>query len=1158
MNFTEQQQKAIDYRESTSAAVSASAGSGKTAVLVEHIARLISDESSPVPADRIAAVTFTEKASAELKSRLEKRMERLIAENPHSDFYRDQLVRLSFAQISTISSFCFSIVKDNIRLLPLDEGIRVIDEVKSGELSQKAARLMMKRFYTELSPGEQSEFYRLLGGERQLVELAVQMYKFFSNIPDPHRWIGEQLKIYADRELFEEKYVKPYKEQVLRELNITEKMLEETVNEIRACIISETPIKKAKGETELSAEAQTSNLALKGLPYFENLKNIAERSENAFKSGSLDSALREASAEQGRSPALGGNAVLSKFVEVKESFKESIDEFKASVLTLTDWDRERIACLETLQRIYYLERIYEEEYSGLKRREALADFSDLEKYALEAVRKGGGKGRYEYIIVDEFQDSNDIQYEIFKELSRDESNLYFVGDEKQCIYAFRNANPEIFTSLCKSPRYNNIKLTKNFRSGEDVINTVNLLFSSENKPISFSENPWEDMSCGRGIDFCGKNKSELVKVCAESNTSDKELMYVAYRIRHMVKSGFTVHKGDTEHPCGYGDFAVLVRRNETAVRLRKIMEEYGIPAVSVGEKEFTNLLEVEQVTAILSAVIRPNDNMSVAKSLMSPAYGFTAEDMARVRLAEGTDSAEPKKTPLYTNLTKMDKAGGEDPLHRKIRRFLTDMKLLRKEAGSSSTSALIRKIYNVTAIDSIMSVGLRGKERLANLRLLVRYGRDYPRPADFLSALKNIKSSREIALPQAQVKEREESSVKLMSIHASKGLQFPVVFVAETNISPNTRDRFLKMVYSFKEGVGISVSDNEKLYKYRTLSHRLLEKGYLDRVMGEELRLLYVAMTRAEEKLIVTASAEIRKKEKKSRSGEVTYTEEEAPPIKDSYYRFISKRLEKVPAMMDLSQWKEDIVLSPERDSEKDSEQNSEKELLKPDFRLIKEKLKFRYPYKELSDIPAKFTATALGVKAEESGDENSSGRAFYLGLPVFIKKNKPLTPKERGDLYHKVMENLDFSAENAEKELSRLEKSGVISEKERTEIKAGEIQGFLDSSLCKRAVKAEEINREFPVFTTVNAANTENPQNEDLSFIQGIADMFFVENGEIVLADYKTNRNTTAKKLTEEYKGQLSIYRKALEEMTGLKVRECWLYSFSLGQCIMVDTDPL
>lgn len=1151
MNFTEQQQKAVDYSENISAAVSASAGSGKTAVLVEHIAKIISDEKNPVPADRIAAVTFTEKAAAELKSRLERRMEQLILDNPCNDFYRDQLVRLSFAQISTISSFCLSLVKDNIRLLPLDEGISVIDDVKSGELSDKAEKLMLKRFYKELSSDEQGEFYRLLGGEKQLAYLAKQLYKFFSNIPDPTTWINDQLDIYGSSQLFEDKYVKPYRENTAKALNMTESMLDETIDEIRAYIISDKPIKKAKGESELSLEAQTSNLALKGVPYFENLKGIVTGSKAAFQNNDLDLALEEASKEQGRSPSFGGNENLSRCVEVKEKTKASIEEFKTSVMVLINWDKDRVACFETLKKIYYLERIYEEEFSQLKRSNGFVDFSDLEKYALAAVRKGAGKGRFDYIIVDEFQDSNDIQYEIFRELSKDEKNLYFVGDEKQCIYAFRNANPEIFTSRCKDSKYNNIKLTKNFRSSADVINTVNLLFSADNKPRSFSENPWEDMSCGRGIHICDKNKSELVKVYAEGNTSDRELMYVAARIQKMVQMGFTVHSGDKERPCSYGDFAVLTRRNETAVKLRKIMEDYNIPAVSVGEKEFTNLVEVEQVLAVLSAVIRPNDNISVAKALMSPAYGFTAEDMARVRLAEGTDIENPKNSPLYTNLSKMDKAGVEtvekDSLHQKIHRFITDMKLLRKEASGSTTSALIRKIYSVTALDQIMSVGLKGKERLANLRLLVRYGKDYPRPADFIAAMKNIKSSSEIALPQAQVKEQEEKSVKLMSIHASKGLQFPVVFVAETNISPNTRDRFLKMIYNFKEGVGISVTDNKQLYKYKTLSHNYLEKGYLDRVLGEELRLLYVAMTRAEEKLIVTTSAQIKEKEKKSKNGTTEYIEEEAPPTADSYYGFIYKRLEEAPAMMNLVEVEEDreIVINNEAAQNVDM----------PDFELIRKKLEYEYPYKKLTDTPAKFTATALGVKADEGENENTTTGAFYLGLPVFIKKGKPLTPKERGDLYHKVMENLDFTAKNAAGELNRLVREGVITEKERGEIKAEEIQGFLESSLCQRAVGAEEVNREFPVFTTVNAANTENPENEDLSFIQGIADMFFTENGEIVLADYKTNRNTTPQKLTEEYKGQLSIYKKALEEMTGLRVKECWLYSFSLGQCVRVDT---
>lgn len=1140
MNFTKEQQQAVDYRENRSAAVSASAGSGKTAVLVEHIARLISDEKNPVPADKITAITFTEKAAAELKSRLKKRMEQLTEENPDNDFYREQAVRLSYAQISTISSFCFSLIKDNIRLLPLKDGIRVIDEAKSDELSSKAAKLMLKRFYTEFDSSEQGEYYRLIGGERELAAAAKSMYEFFSNLPDPTGWINEQTDIYGSPKLFEQRYIIPCKKAVSLSMDTTLEMLEKAVNEINAYIIREAPFKKPKGG-ELSLEEQTSNTALKAAPYFEKLKAIVQKSLKAFQKDDLESALTEISQDQGRSPSIGGNENLAVFVEVKDKAKENIESIKGNLAVLVNPEQDRAASLETLKKLYALERLYEEEYSGLKRKENAADFSDLERYALEAVKKGAGKGKFKYIIVDEFQDSNDIQFEIFKELSDGEKNLYFVGDEKQCIYAFRNANPKIFTALCKNPAYNNIRLTRNFRSSEDVINTVNQLFSSEDKPESFSENPWEDMSCGRGIAACEKNVSELVKIISDGKEKDKELMYIAERIREMVDKGFTVHGKEGERPCGYGDFAVLTRRNNTVIRLRKIMEDRGIPAVSVGEKDFTNLIEVEQALAILSAVVRPNDNISVAKALMCPAYGFSAEDTARVRLGEGAEIEKPKKTTLYYNLSQMDKAGGNDPLHKKISRFLSDMKLLRKEASGSNTSQLIRKIYGVTSLDQIMSVGFRGKERLANLRLLVRYGKDYPRPADFLTAMKGIKKNG-IALPQAQLKEQEEKSVKLMTIHSSKGLQFPVVFLAETNASPNTRDKASKYIYDAVKGAGISVSDNEKLYRYNTVSHRLLESDLTDKVLGEELRLLYVAMTRAEEKLIITASAAV----KKDGNGKAA----EAAPAGDSYYEFISARLEKCPAIKLIELDGSGCGAGAAVNAGGASVQNTQP----IDYDLIRERVNYKYPYQRLTETPAKYSATALGVKAEESGDENTAGRAFYLGLPLFIKKDKPLTPKERGDLYHKVMESIDLTAQNAAEELDRLVGNGTVTEKERREIKAEEIQGFLDSSLCDRANKAEEVCREFPVFTTVNAADTENPSPEDLSFIQGIADMYFAENGEIVLVDYKTNRNTTAQRLTEEYKGQLNIYKKALEEMTGMKVKECWIYSFSLSRCIRLD----
>ena len=857
MDFTKEQQQAVDHKGDLSAAVSASAGSGKTAVLVEHIAKLITDEGNKIGADEIAAVTFTEKAAAELKSRLEKRIEELLEQDPENGYYREQAARLSFAQISTISSFCLSLVKDSMRLLPLDEGITVLDESEADILLKKAEDLMLKRFYTKFSSEEQKEIFRRLGGERSVVQAVRDMHRFFSNLPDPDDWKKEQKKVFGDPRLFKQNYADPYKKLTSDHIEEVIAKIDNALPVICAYMIQDTPFKEPKGE-KLSEEEYASNFALKAEPYFNSLKDILQGSLSAFQKDDTASFNKIISEKQKIFPSIKGVEELKKFELLKDEVKAEIKSFKDAPGILERYDSDRAECLEIFNILCRLEGIFDEEYSRLKREENKADFSDLEKYALIAVKQGAGKGRYKYIIVDEFQDSNDIQYEIFKELSDDEKNLYFVGDEKQCIYAFRNANPQIFTDLCHSQKYANIKLKKNFRSSENVINTVNMLFSADNKPQSFSENPWEDMVCGTGIAACDENTSELVTIISDDKKSTDELIYITGRIQKMVKDGFMVHDGEDIRPCRYGDFAVLARENRTVAELRKIMDDHNIPAVSVGERDFTNLIEVEQVLAVLSAVLRPADDLSAAKALMSPAYGFSAEDMARVRLCEGAEGTEdPKRVSLQSNLTKMNERGWTDPLHKKISRFIADMKLLRKEARVSNTSQLIRKLYSVTALDQIMSTGLKGKERMANLRMLVRYGRSYPRPADFLAAMKMIKKNG-ISLTQAQLREQEERSVKLMTIHASKGLQFPVVFLADTNESPNIKDKSKNYIYDAKAGTGIRVFDNEKFYSYQTVSHLLLEKQYIDKILGESLRLLYVGMTRAQEKLIVTASVTLK------------------------------------------------------------------------------------------------------------------------------------------------------------------------------------------------------------------------------------------------------------------------------------------------------------
>ncbi|MCH5200400.1 MAG: UvrD-helicase domain-containing protein [Oscillospiraceae bacterium] len=1112
MGFTPEQDKAINYRE-RSAVVSASAGSGKTMVLVEHIAKLISDESSPVSADRLAVVTFTEKAAAELRQRLDSRVSRLLEEKP-SEFLQEQLVKLSSARISTISSFCLSLIRDNIRLLPLslEEGFSVGDETQTKLLAAKAVKKMFRRLYSEFSEEEKAETARRLGGEEEIAPAVEQLHEFLSNIADGESWLEEQLRVFGDPALYEERYVRKAREAAIAVLGDREE-LRAYAGELMALAAEQS--KSADKMTEFFGR------------YFDKIDMIV----SALEKGDNEALLTALETEVGKAPPLTASEYHLKLRDIKDTLKARIEECAKFTQVLPCVERDAEDCGRSLELLWRLERIYSEEYSSLKAAKGIVDFADLERYALQAARLGGGRGMFDYIIVDEFQDSNDIQYELFRLLSRNEENLYFVGDVKQCIYSFRSANPDIFASLLHNEKYEKIILNENFRSSDNVIETANLMLSGK-MPRSFSGDGWEDMTAGRKIPASAENKSELVILNYRKEERDisREALYTALRIKEMVEEGFTVHARSGERACHYGDFAVLLRTGSKLSHYRKAFEDAGIPYIAVGEKSFTDLMEIEIAMSILGAVLRPSDDIAVTTALMSPVYGFSAEDMAKLRLADA-------KRPLYRNLSDMLKEGG---LPEGAERFLADMKLLRKAAANTVSHELLQEIYSVTMLPELMSVGTKGNERRENLRLLLHYARSTPRPADFAAQMRTIKRSR-FEMPQAQVREQEERSVRIMTIHASKGLQFPVVFIGHCNRMPKKTDFSLPFIFDRKTGAGVMVCDYNKPVRSVTASHLLLQDRLEDRINGEELRLLYVAMTRAEEKLIVTAECEVKeKKGEVDENGDIS-------SWKGSYFDFILNRLEQAPSAMSVTRIHSHKPLETENaETEKGSKRL-------PDLSELGRWINSEYRYQSAVNTPAKFTATALGVAAGEAGDEATLGGALYMGLPLFMKKNRPLTPKERGDVYHKVMENLDFAAASAEEELSRMQADGTVTEDERRAVDAAELQSFLDGDICRRARGSAHVEREFRIFTTVNKTGLPDPDNDDLSFVQGVADMFFEEDGKIVLVDYKTNRNTTPEKLTEEYKGQLEIYKKALSEMTGLEVGECVLFSFSLKKSIKV-----
>ena len=1135
MPITEEQQLAYQYMGEKPAVISAAAGSGKTFVLAERVQYLLSRPEANVRADRLAVVTFTNKAAEELKTRLTDRLERE-AEQSGSAYLAQQVGRFSDARISTISSFCLQLLRENITQTPWDSGFEMLDEADAALLRKKA----LKSLFDEIFADEEgrAEFLSRFRSEKELEEIITDFYEFAASLADFDGWVKVQRESFTE-ENYRRIYVKP--------------LLKRTAEIFDQC---------SDQMSRLTELAPSNDYGVKLGEYLNDyadaLKEMGEAAEKDPKRVVDIKKKIPARIPSSKDPydKACSEEIKAQRDRIKKYCEKAFGYMEAAAVT----EGEPEECGEQLELIIRLYKRYKGIYANLKQEKNCADFSDVEQGLLELLRSNPQtaekiRGQLAYIIVDEFQDSNDVQYEIFRLLSRDEKNLYFVGDVKQCIYGFRSANPYILAGLLDNPGWQPLLMNMNFRSSDDVIKSVNLTFGDLQSQSFNGGLPWENMTAGRGIAECEENKTELVLVDADGLAHDKsqaerEAEYVAARISRMVREGFSVHDRAEIRPARYGDFAILLRSDSAKGPLyRKALAELGIPCVNKGERNYTDLSEVQMVVNLLKTLVNPFDDSALAAVLMSPLYRFDGEDMAKLKLmGQGcffaaanrlAGSADDDLPPVgsYDDRSHEGELPDDRELAAKAKTFISDYRLLRKASGDCTTEKLLRRLYTMTDLLSVMSVGYRGEERADNLRLLLHYGAKYDSIQDFILFMENARRN-SLEMKTAVQNEEEERSVKIITIHGSKGLQYPVVFLADTNRRPNMRDVTSPVICDSKAGVGLMVTDMSKPVRFTTACHITAAEALAEKQRGEELRLLYVAMTRAVDKLIITASDKVKDEP----------LEPLAAAEPGSYFEFLLQRLEEKPDLCLFSR-----IAADESLAAFGAKADADKEIT-VDEAKIKENLAFSYPYKLQTKAPAKVAATQLGVERSVMEDETDEN-AFYLSLPLFMKKGRKITGKEKGDIYHKVMENLDFADKNARAQLDRMAQDGTLTADERGAVKTEDIQQFLQSPLCRRITAAEEVEREFPIFTLVNPAEIDNPDDGDLSFLQGIADLYFVENGAIVLVDYKTNSNVTADYLRQTYKGQLSIYKKALEEMTGLLVKECVLYSFSLGEEITVET---
>ncbi|MBQ3842041.1 MAG: UvrD-helicase domain-containing protein [Ruminiclostridium sp.] len=1112
IKWTPEQERAITFRDGA-AIVSAAAGSGKTAVLVERVKRLILDDKDPVNADEMVISTFTQKAAAEMKARLDKAIDEELAKAPDNTRLIEQRLRLEDASISTISSFCLGLLRRNSAVTELPPDFSVLDESEAKLIFSQSLTAIMEDFCENGDPHERELLYDWYFGEddRHIEEAVTYLYTFSRNVPDADRYFNEQLALYRDPDgkngsTALEKYIKAY---IIKPAETLSALCGEL--------------------TELSAGTPAETFAQEWNALSGMLSGIDGAESCA--------AVYEATLKNAETPALPRKTKSfdnSVHKELNAQMKELWGDILRSAGLVARRKDNMSQCSPVLAALVSLVKKLDAEYSARKREKCRVDFSDIELMTLKLLRGEDGepsaaakeiaKG-IKIIIVDEFQDSNEIQYEIFRLLSDNKRNLYFVGDIKQSIYRFRGADPLVFARLTKDPEFTVINLNRNFRSCGEVVDAVNGIFTGTMTEELGDVNYDETCALVQGASYEAdeRHKTELVTFTARLTEDSRkdEAAYIADRIKSMVESGYTVGRGENARPCGYGDFAVLMRSYSSNIALYKAaFTKAGIPFEAKEDGGYTDFAEIKHALALLRVIDDPYRDSDLAAVLMSEPYMFSADEMAGIKLAGGS-----KRKNLWPGLVEYAKENS------RAAAVVNEIRGYREFSEENSAEKLIRKICDESMLIPAAEAAPDGEKRSANLRMLIYYARTFSGGEsaslyDFIKYTEQLDRGK-IKLPQAKGDSAGSSLVRLMTVHGSKGLEFPVCFVANLSsrppVSPN--GGLLCDPYC---GIGMKINDSGKMLTIDTLTYDLAAAESTRLEMSEEMRLLYVAATRAKEKLIFT----------------VPVTAKTQPKM---HYGWI---IESAAVRDGLIEVRNYSGYKPAQTAVKYDDDAKE-----PEIKPFTE-----YHHILASEVPAKVTATQIGVKSVDDFSEQSDHIDRFLRTPSFLIESgsAKLTGKKRGDAYHKVMELLDFGAAAADVPalLDAMRDSGKLSELERASVAEEDIAAFLESPLCRRAAASGDVNREFPIFCEYEPEPGEwgitDWSGEEKPFIQGIADMFFVEDGEIVLVDYKTNRHITAEQLADEYRGQLEIYARALSEATGMRVKEKLLYSFELGEVIV------
>lgn len=1181
VNWTTDQRHAIECRKG-SVLVSAAAGSGKTAVLVERVIRRLTDKDNPCSAEDLLIVTFTRAATAQMREKIGAAILKRLSEDPTDRHLRCQYMLLPFAKICTIDSFCNDLVRENFHALGISPDYSLLDNETAVIMKNDVCEAMLERAYEEDLDGRFSELSDMMSSgssDEDFAKLIIKMYDISTAYPFPDLWLDSLIGEYSQPDINKSRWGGIIKKYVCDMLDY--------------CVSSSRDMMTAMESDPIVADAYGAAVQSDINMYAELREKINsdwDEALEAFKTVKYMSL--------GRVPKGYESETKNVVTTARKKLKDLLKKVPGIMCVSSEEHADDMRLLrDPVTKLIELVKQFGREYSAEKDKMNSADFSDILHRALNLLAVSDGSGgyiktdlarelssHYVEILVDEYQDINEAQDMIFRAISADENNLFTVGDVKQSIYRFRQAMPEIFlrrrstTHSFESGKYPlGITLGSNFRSRVGVTSCVNYIFrqlmSTEAGELEYDDS--EALNAAAKYPERDTPDCELHVVTDKGNRADTleaQARYVAKYIERTVREGkMLVTKGGALHPASYGDFCILLRtaKNVSSVYANALSER-GIPVFSPETGGFFEAAEISFILSLLRVLDNPVQDIPLAAVMLSPLFGFSAGELADIR-ASAKERLEAGETePLYRSV-----AVSADEGSKKAAAFLKKIESLRRLSLTLSAGELVRRVCEETGFDAVVGAMPDGERRRLNVGLLCDYAEKYEAAGNlglsgFIRFIDKVARTSGDLATAARPSENADI-VRIMTVHQSKGLEFPICILADMQHAFNERDNTESVLISSSAGLGMKRRTEDGISVYDTASRRAAVITSERMGRSEEMRVLYVALTRAKENLVMVTSVPNPEKGLAKVAVECGIGERANPFAvlrMNNFSDLVLAALMRHPAADELrklsgvdvpiflsekDRFKLKVVVS-DSESFMTESANEQKIAAKPVFfNEVQARLDYSDPRSVLSSVPAK--------RAASDGSERGINREYFASSRPAFMSSGGLTPAQRGTATHKFMQFSNYAAARAgiESELARLVDGGFLSEDEGKAVNIGAAKRFFMSPLAERIFASDNVMRE-KKFAALFPAKFFYPEltgeaAEEKIVVQGIADCVFVEDGKLVIVDYKTDTGVDAEALLDRYSAQLGIYREALSQALGMPVKETLLYSFFMNSTVKVGT---